>query len=173
MAITSSSNSFSTNTNIQFGSLDMPNIWWNAQAFSLPDITLSPPQINNRSGALVNLGPDTVDYGELNVELILDKEWVVYDEVYAYFLDRLNVETGEFIKEGTFELWIQMYDGKGKPIKKFNFYKCRLTSIGGLDFNSSDTEDTLNVLNLSFVFDYLDYDNQFIKKRIKEKKNKN
>lgn len=163
MAIQSSANSFSTATNIQFGSLEMENIWWNAQTFTVPSIILAPPQINNRSGALVNLGSDVTNYEELNITCILDKEWKVYDALYAHFVKRLNVESGEFIKEGTFDVWIQFFDGEGNMIKRFDFFRCRLVSFGGLDVNTQDTEDTLNTLDLSFVFDYMDYDNHFRK----------
>lgn len=163
MAIQNSANSFSTSTNIQFASLEMPDIWWNAQSFTVPSIVVTPPQINNRSGALVNLGSDTTNFDELNISVILDNEWKVYDELYAHFVKRLNVETGEFIKEGTFDIWIQFFNGKGEPVKKFDFYRCRLTSFGGLDVSTQDTEDTLNTLQLTFVFDYMDYDNSFRK----------
>ena len=159
------SNSFTTATNIQFGSLEMKEMWWNAQTFSLPEITLAPPQVNNRSGALINLGSDTVTYGELSIQVILDKEWKVYDSLYAHFVKRLNVESGVFAKEGTFDLWVQMFDGKGKAVKKFDFFRARLTSFGQIEFDSTDSEDTNNVLEMSFVFDYFDYDNIFDKIR--------
>ena len=159
------SNSFTTATNIQFGSIEMKDMWWNAQTFLLPEITLAPPQINNRSGAMINLGSDTVTYGELSIRILLDKEWRVYDSLYSHFIKRLNVEDGTFVKEGTFDLWVQMFDGKGKPVKKFDFFKARLTSFGQIDFDSSDPEDTQNVLEISFVFDYMNYDNIFDKIR--------
>ena len=158
-------NSFSTATNIQFGSNEMREVWWNAQTFSLPVITLNPPQINNRSGALINLGSDTADYGELSIQVILDKDWKIYDELYSYFVKRLNVETGEFTKEGTFDLWAQFYDGQGDPVKKFDFFRCRMTSFGGVDFTTQDSEDSHNILDMTFVFDYMDYDSNFFKER--------
>ncbi len=150
-------NSFSTNTNIQFGSSEMKTMWWQAQTFQLPIITLSPPQINSRSGALINLASDTVDYGDLSVDLILDKEWVAYDELYQHFIKRLNVETGNFEQFEQFDVWIEVFDGEGKSVKKFWFYNCRLTSFGDINFSVYDTEDQLNVLNMTFVFDYMDY----------------
>ena len=163
MAIQASANSFSTITNIQFGSLEMPDIWWNAQSFSVPSIMVSPPKINNRSGAVINLGSDTTDYEELTLTAILDKEWKVYDELYQHFITRLNVETGEFIKEGTFDIWIQFFNGEGDLVKKFDFFRCRLINFGGLEVTTQDTEDTLNTLDLTFVFDYMDYDHSFRK----------
>ena len=156
-------NSFSTSTNIQFGSSAMEGLWWNAQTFQLPSITMQPPQINSRSGALINLASDTVDYEDLNIDLILDKEWKVYDELYKHFLKRLNVETGEFLKYDQIDLWIEIFNGAGESVKKFWFYNCRLTSFGDMTFDTQDSEDVLNVLNMTFSFDYLDYDSNFRK----------
>lgn len=159
-------NSFSTSTNIQFGSRELGKLWWNAQDFQLPALTLSPPQVNNRSGAMINLAADTVDYGDLVVDLILDREWKVYDEVYQHFVKRLNVETGEFVNYGQFDLWLEVFNGKGESVKKFWFYNCRLTSFGDMTFSTQDTEDTLNILNMTFVFDYFDYDSNFRKESL-------
>lgn len=159
-------NSYSTSSNIQFGSSEMKKMWFNAQTFQLPSITLSPPQVNSRSGALINLASDTADYGDLTVDLILDKEWVVYDNVYNHFVKRLNVETGNFEPFAQFDLWIEIFNGEGNSVKKFWFYNCRLTSFGDMNFSVQDTEDELNLLNMTFVFDYMDYDNTFRKESI-------
>jgi len=159
-------NSFVTSTNIQFASSEMPGLWWNAQSFTIPPITMSPPEINTRSGSTVVLASDTVDYGEVTITAILDKEWKVYDELYQYFIKRLNVEKGTFEKEKTYDLWIELYDGKGNKIKRFDFYRCRISNFGAMEFNTTDQEDTLKSLDLTFTFDYFDYDNMLVKERL-------
>ena len=158
-------NSYSTSSNIQFGSSEMKDIWWNAQTFQLPAINMTPPKVNTRSGAFVNLASDTVDYDDLTIDIILDKEWKIYDELYAHFLKRLNVETGEFLKEGTFDLWIEFFDGTGKSIKKFWFYRCRLLSFGDMQVTTQTSEDEHNYLSMTFTYDYMDYDNNFLKEK--------
>jgi len=149
-------NSYSTVSNIQFGSSDMPVVWVFSQTFTLPSITLSPPKVNSRSGAMVNLASDTVEYDNLNIDVILDKKWKVWNDLYLYFIDGLNVTTGAFLKEKIFDLWIEFFDGSGKSVKKFMFYKCRLQSFGDINLSTMDSEDELNTLTLSFVFDYME-----------------
>ena len=151
-----SSTSFSTVSNVQFGSIELPNVWVNSQTFSLPTITLSPPKMNTRSGAMVALASDTVEYEDLTVDIILDKEWKVWNDLYQYFLNGLNVEEGTFLKENVFDTWIEFFDGNGKSVKKFMFYKCRLVSFGDINLSTMDSEDELNNLSLSFVFDYME-----------------
>ena len=151
-----SNNSYSTGTAIQFGSADLPSVWVNAQTFSLPTISLSPPKVNSRSGALVNLASDTVEYDDLSVEVILDKDWEVWNNLYGHFLNGLNVEEGTFLKENIFDVWLEFFNGEGKSVKKFMFYKCRLVSFGDISLSTMDTEDELNTLSLGFVFDYME-----------------
>lgn len=158
-------NSYSTSSNIQFGSSEMKDIWWNAQTFQLPAITLSPLKVNTRSGAMIGLASDTVEYDDLSIDIILDKEWKVYDELYAHFLKRLNVETGEFLKYDQFDLWVEIFNGKGESVKKFWFYNCRLLSFGDVAFTTQSADDEHNYLNMSFTYDYMDYSNSFLKER--------
>lgn len=149
-------NSFSTSSNIRFGSKALENMWWNAQTFSLPSISLEPPRHNTRAGAMVNLASDTVTFGDLSIEVILDKEWKVYDAIYQHFVQGLNVEHADFEKEDSFDIWLDFYNGAGEAVKRFWFYKCRITEFGGIDVSTTDPEDEHNTFNISFVFDYMD-----------------
>ncbi len=154
-------NSYSTVSNIQWGSSTLKDQNFNAQSFTLPELMMSPPAINTRAGANVHLAADTVDYSDLSIEVILDKEWVVYTMLYEHFVKRLNVENAQFVKEGTFDMWLMIYDGEGKVVKKFWFYRCRLTNFGSMDFDITTPDDELNTMNLSFVYDYFSYDDNF------------
>ncbi|RLD45400.1 MAG: hypothetical protein DRI86_05660 [Bacteroidetes bacterium] len=151
-----SQNSYSTTSNIIFGSDKLPKIWVNAQTFVLPTITLSPPQINNRSGALIALASDVVDYGDLSVDLILDKEWKVWDDLYKFFIQELDVTKGNFLKQKTLDIFIEYFDGSGESRKKFQFYNCRLMTFGEVQSTTTDQEDPLNFLNVTFLFDYME-----------------
>ncbi len=154
-------NSFSTESNCKFGASNMKDMWWNVQTFQLPAISMSPPKVNGRSGAMINLAPDVVDYDDLTLDVILDKSWVVYTQLYEHFIKRLSVENAQFVKEGTFDLWIEMYDGEGKMQKKIWFYRCRLTTFGDMTFDMMSSEDELNTMSLSFVYDYFEFDDMY------------
>ncbi len=161
-------NSFNTQSNIQFGSATLPKVWVNSQTFQLPGINLSPPQVNTRAGAMVGLAADTVDYDDLSIDVILDKEWNVWNNLYLYFLEGLNVEQATFDKAKSFDLWIEFFNGDGKSMKKINFYRCRLLSFGNIQATTTDSEDPLNTLTLTFMFDYMeDMENTF-KKQVKQ-----
>ncbi len=161
-----SQNSFSTSSNVQFGSIHLPNVWVNSQTFTLPSINMAPPKVNGRAGAQVALAADVVEYDDLTVDIILDKQWKVWNDLYQHFLNGLNVEQGTFSKENIFDTWIEFFDGEGKSVKKFNFYKCRLLSFGDVSLTTMDGEDQLNTITLSFTFDYMeDTEISFAKQR--------
>ena len=148
-------NSFTTVSNIRFGSAEMMKIWWNVQEINLPSMTFQGPNIGGRAGAQINLASDSVDYGELTLSVILDKDWKVYDEIYDYFLEGLNVETGKFSHYKKFELWVEFVDGKGQVKRRFWFHDCRLSSFDGLLVTTKEDEDSNQVMSLTF--DYLYY----------------
>ena len=156
-------NSLTTQTNFQFGSSELDGIWWNATNIEIPGIMLAPPQVNSRAGALVNLAADTTDYSDISISILLDKEWKVYDELYQYFINRLNVMSGQFLKDGRFDLWIEVFNGEGKPVKKFWFYNCRVTLFGELSLDTQDSEDSNHVVSMTFLYDYFDYDSKLAK----------
>lgn len=157
-------NSFNTNTNIRFGSKELGDLWLNAQSCSIPGIQLSPAKIGGRYGAQIGMGSDRVEYGDLSIDLVMDKELKVYDIIYDHFLAGLNVEQGTFNPQ-QFDLWLDIYDSKQVIIKKFWFYNCRLNDISEVLFDISDMEDPVSEITLTFQFDYFDTDNKFFKVR--------
>ena len=142
--------SFATVTNVRFGSSEMKDVWWNAQDISIPNISMNAPRTNSRAGATAHTAPDTAVYGDLGVTFILDKEWKVYDSIYNYFLEGLNVENGKFSFFKTFDLWCEFVDGNGEVRKKFFFKSCRLTDFQGLQVTAVNDEDELQVLEVNF-----------------------
>jgi len=143
-------NSFSTVTNIRFGAAELRDIWFNVNSIVLPTISLMPPEMNSRAGANVHIAPDTAQYTDLALELIIDKNWEVFDEVYSYFLQGLNVDNGKFSHYKKFELWVEIVDGEGNVMKKFNFHSCRLSEFTGFEVLPNDGEDALQTMSLTF-----------------------
>lgn len=156
--IQKSSNSLSTVTNIRFGSLEMTDLWWNVNNIVIPSISLSPPEMSVRAGTAAIGAPDTVDYSELSVDLIVDKEWIAFDNAYEYFLNGLDVESGKFSHYKKFDLWAEIVDEMGNTIKKFWFYNCRLTEISGLIVSPTSSEDEIQTFSLSFKVTYFKYE---------------
>jgi len=156
-------NSFSTNTNIEFGSNELGDFWLNAVSCSIPGISFSPPEVDGRSGRMVTLAADNVVFSDLVITVLLDKDWKMYDIIFDTFVEMINVQEGTF-KQKKFDMWLQIKDGTGKLIKKFDFYGARLTDIGEFDMDVRDGEDSNIEIILTFRFDYMDFNNIHFKK---------
>jgi hypothetical protein len=159
MAIQQSSNSFSTITNIRFGSNTLKDFWWNVKALTLPTISLTPPEINTRAGANVALSSDTAVYTDLGIEIIMDKDWEMFDMIYSYFLEGLNVDTGKFSHFKKFELWAEFVDGEGNVVKKFNFHSCSVIDFTPPPVDLTDQDDTIHTMDITFNIMYYTVDN--------------
>jgi len=151
-------NSFSPVTSVRFGAVELKDIWFNVNSMVLPTISLDPPQMNTRAGANVAIAADTAVYTDLSVEIIIDKNWEVFDYVYSYFLQGLNVENGQFSHYKNFELWAEVVDGEGNRMKKFNFHSCRLMEFTGFEMNPNDPEDAHQTMSLTFNITYYTVD---------------
>jgi len=143
-------NSYSTVTNIRFGSNELKDVWFNVNNMILPTISLTPPELNTRAGANVAIAADTAIYTDLSFEIIIDKDWEVFDYVYSYFLQGLNVESGKFSHSKKFELWAEIVDGEGKVKKKFNFHSCRLLEFTGFEMAPNSAEDEHHTMTITF-----------------------
>jgi hypothetical protein len=160
-------NSFSTNTNIQFGSNELGDFWLNAVQCSIPGISFSPAEIDGRNGRVFTLPADTVEFSDLVITVLLDKEWEMYDTIFELFVDMINVEEGTF-KQKKFDMGMDINKSKGTFIKKFWFYGARLIDVGEFDLDVRDSEDSNIEILLTFRFDYMEYNKTHFTKKYED-----
>lgn len=158
-------NSFSTQTNIQFGSTEIKDMWFYAQSCGIPGMQFAPSKISGRGGVQLNMPGDTMTYTDLTIDMQIDKDWTNYNAIYKYFLECINVDKGTFASK-KFDMWMDIYNTKGKKIKQFWFYGCLLNDISEIPVDVSDQEDSIMEVSLTFQFDYMDMDNSFFKARL-------
>jgi len=151
-------NSYGTNTNIQFGSNELENFWLNATQCSIPGISFSPPEIDGRTGKMFTLPADNVVFSDLVITVLLDKDWEIFDLIYNTFLNMIDIEKGTFYQK-KFDMWLQIKDGTGKNVKKFDFYGVRLMDVGEFDMDTRDIDDSNIEIILTFRFDTMDFNN--------------
>jgi len=156
-------NSFGVNSKIQFGSEQLDDLWLQAQSCVIPSITTTNYEVGGRAGAKIKVSADSVQYGQLQIEAIIDSDWAVYDTIYQRFLGNVNVQEGTF-QRPTFDLWLTIMSPDGrKEIRKFWFFNVKLEDIGEVQVMHSNTIDENLLLNLTFTFDYMDLDDSFRK----------
>lgn len=145
-------NNLAQKTNWTAGTDKFPLLPFYLTTVNIPGLNFSIPETGARFGAKLNLASDTVTYNSLNFNFLIDEDFEIYRIFYNYVLDSINPEKGTFA-DTSFNLWLELNNSKGNRIMKFEFYNCRIESIGDieLDTTSSETESTIS---LSLKFDY-------------------
>jgi hypothetical protein len=148
-------NSFAPDTNVQWGSNYLPELWQNAQTFLIPNIALSHPEIGGRAGARLKRQSDTATFSPLLIDIMIDSDWIVYDILYQNFLKGLNVEEGTF-SSTEFDIWLSILDQNAEEKAKWTFHNCRVTDISELNVGTIN-EDELLKITITLDFDYLTF----------------
>jgi len=151
-------NSTATSTNIRFGSAKFADLWWNVTDSEIPDISIPEMKLNSRSGALTNQAADTVDYGELQINILIDRDWSVFASVYDSFVRSVNVKDSTYTRDEAFDLWVETVNGEGKAVGRFWFYNCRLSNFGGAVVTPNDESDATQTLSIGFNILYYEYE---------------
>jgi len=113
---------------------------------NIPGISFSHPELSSRSGTKLNIGADTLTYNGLSLEVLIDEQFLVYDELTRKIFDYVNPVSGTFAMPD-FDFWVQINNSKGHYVMKIDFTNCRIESIGDITFEpgSDETEFTLPI----------------------------
>jgi len=97
---------------------------------------------------------DSLTWNELSLTAILDEDFTVFDEIFA-FIQKIKDQSSNAIdwnKSFTGVLYIT--NNKNKRIKKFTLYDCWISSLGDLDFSTDSTDSDIHAVSINVVYDY-------------------
>lgn len=145
-------NNLAQKTNYTAGSDKLELLPFYLTTVNLPGINLSHPSLSSRSGTLLNVTGDTVQYNALSFEMLVDEDFQIYHEFMDKIFNNINPETGTFASQ-EFDFWVEINNNKGNKLFKMEFYNCRIESVGDINLDSQDdmTEYTMSV---EIKFDY-------------------
>ena len=145
-------NNLAERTNFIAGSSAFSHIPFFLTSVNLPEINIQHPEVTGgRFTHNIKLPGDTIRYGTLNFEMLMDEDLLIYDELYRLLEKNTNPETNTF-GDFSFDFFVEMNDNLGHPSLVFHFDNCRISSIGSLQLDVSD-ESTNYKLNIDLVFD--------------------
>lgn len=145
-------NNLAQKTNWTAGSDKFPLLPFYLTNVSIPGMNFSVPETGSRFGARINLASDTVTYNSLSFDFLIDEDFEIYKIFYSYIIQSINPEKGTFADKD-FNLWLELNNSKGNKILKFEFYNCRIESIGDIELDTTSVE-TEGTMNLGIKFDY-------------------
>ena len=145
-------NNLAQKTNWTAGTDKFPLVPFYLTNISIPGMNFSVPETGSRFGARINLASDTITYNSLSFDFLIDEDFEIYKTFYDYIYQSINPEKGTFA-DTSFDLWVELNNSKSNKIMKFEFYNCRIESIGDIELDTTSDETEI-VMNLGLKFDY-------------------
>lgn len=145
-------NNLAQKTNWIAGTDRFPLVPFYLTNISIPGINFSIPETGSRLGARLNLASDTITYNSLSFDFLIDEDFEIYKSFYRYIYESINPEKGTFA-DISFNLWVELNNSKSNKIMKFEFYNCRIESVGDIELDTTSPE-TESTMNLSLKYDY-------------------
>ena len=145
-------NNLAQKTNWTAGTDKFPLVPFYLTNISIPGMNFSVPETGSRFGARINLASDTITYNSLSFDFLIDEDFEIYKTFYDYIYQSINPEKGTFA-DTSFDLGVELNNSKSNKIMKFEFYNCRIESIGDIELDTTSDETEI-VMNLGLKFDY-------------------
>ena len=126
-----------------------------------PDVALPGVEVPFKSIATHQPG-DRLVFGELIVNVVLDENLVNYTEMYDILKETVQVsEINRFTRDVTqkpldMDLKLYTLTSKNNANKEITYYDARLTSIGGMELESTRADIQYITVPLSFEFNYFE-----------------
>ena len=157
MSFSGNTRNYSQKTNIMAGSDTLEIFPFYLQNINIPGINFSHPEIGGRTGTKIIMNADNVQFGDLSFSVLVDQDFLLYDELMSIANNQLNYISGQ-LSPKTFEFWISVTDGKGDDVIKWTFNNVKIESIGDLQYDYS-SDETSFLMDVSMKFDTFTYRN--------------
>jgi len=140
--------------------IEYPNLEFFAQSVQHPDVSITGPTTPYSRIGNVNLPGDTLDYGELNIQFLLDEDIESYTELYNWMLEMVNEKYEPQQVRSTVspndptqnDIIISILTSNNTPAKRIVYKGCNPTSVTGLELNSVASTIEYLTFNASFSF---------------------
>lgn len=147
---------YATQTNVMAGSDIFKLTPFFLQQVSIPGISFSHPEVGGgRFGSVGTLNADTINYGDLTIEIIMDESFLVYDEIMGVINKQIDIVTGKFTQK-TFDFWVTVTDSFGNELIKWTYHNAKIESISDFQYDYS-SEETMFTLSVTLKFDRFEY----------------
>lgn len=149
-------NNFAQRTNFIAGSNQFDNVPFFLTNLNIPGIVLSHPEAGGRSSTRMNLSSDTVFFNSLTFDMLIDEDFLIYQELMGIIRKNIDINNGTF-KDFCFDFFIELNNNKGNKVLKLYFTNCRIASIGDVQLSTQD-DGTEYSLSMEMVYDYYEID---------------
>jgi hypothetical protein len=145
-------NNLSQRTNFIAGSSKLDLLPFYLTNVNIPGINFSYPEFGGRQGVRIHGGGDGVTFNNLSFEMLVDEKFNIYNQFMDIITQSINYDDGTFA-DNIFDFWVQINDNKGNKVLKFDFFDCRIESIGDINLDTQDDVPQYS-LSVELIFDY-------------------
>lgn len=124
------------------------------QDFNLPGLTVN--TVESFSQGMKHLiSGDSITHTELDITVIIDEDFLVYQALKKWLEDSVNQVTGSFA-DREFTFYCEVHNNKGNYLFTVMFYGCKILSLADVQLSSSD-DSFSNVVSVSIDYDWFEF----------------
>lgn len=145
---------YAQRSNFIAGSSELFRYEFYIQEFNLPGLTVN--TVESFSQGMKHLvSGDSITHTELDLTIMIDEDFLVYQALKKWLEDSVNQTTGSFA-DREFTFYCDVHNNKGNYLFTVMFYGCKIFSLS--DVQLSSTDDTFsNTVNVSVEYDWFEF----------------
>lgn len=140
-----------------------PNLEFFAQAVQHPSMDMTPSEVAYpRVGSIVTPG-DTISFGTLNMDVLMDENMKVYEELYEWFFQLVNENhknnTGRMFdtaKSSYCDIRVTVLTSHNNGNRTIKYLNALPISLGDIAFTATSDEQYIS-FPATFRFDYFEF----------------
>lgn len=120
----------------------------------LPGITIG--KIELPFSSMVNKLPgDSITFNEMTLNVLVDKELIVYRELMSIINATHNADTNVYeANQQVFDMYLIVTSNKNNPLFKLHFVSCWIETFSDIALQSSSGDDNPYTMNLGIPYNY-------------------
>ena len=101
---------------------------------------------------------DSMTINPLSLTILLDDKLLALKQILDHIYTIKDADTNIQDPTATFTGILEIYDSMNYPVMKFTFYDSWFESMGDVQFNSSESDNTNITVDVSMLFNYYTYE---------------
>ena len=131
---------------------DFPNLEFFAQSVQHPNVASNPVDVGYRRTSVYLTG-DTLEFGTLSMDVLLDEDMQSYSELYSWMKDVVEKKNS---REKYYDMNVFILSSHNNVNKKFTYINSFPVDIGSINLTSTGTEQFIS-FPITFRYDYFTF----------------
>ena len=145
---------YAQRSNFIAGSSEIFRYEFYIQDFNLPGLTVN--TVESYSQGMKHLiSGDSITHTELDITILIDEDFLVYQAIKKWLEDSVNQVTGSFA-DREFTFYCEVHNNKGNYLFTVMFYGCKILTLSDVQLSSTD-DSFSNTVSVSIEYDWFEF----------------